>query len=439
MVESTAGVRSILHVDMDAFFASVEVRDDPSLAGRPVLVGGGGRRGVVAAASYEARRFGCHSAQPTAVALRRCPDAVLLEPRHDHYVEVSRQIFEVFREFSPLVEGLSLDEAFLDLSGTERLFGPARAAAEAIQRRVRAQVQLGCSVGVAANKFVAKIASAHQKPAGLTEVPAGSEQSFLAPLAIGKLWGVGPKMGERLAALGVRTIGDLTRLGLPTLRRELGDAGERLHRLSLGLDERPVTPGREAKSVSCEQTFEEDLVGEDALHGALLAQSTRLADRLAHAGLAGRRITLKIRDISFTTQTRQLTRDRPTRRARDLYEAALELLEELEIGGRRFRLIGIGVSNFAASGSEQLDLLAALDPSRAQAAAAEAKGDALQAVMTSVRDRFGSAGLFPAGARSDRGTGWASRGAAEEAEARGDERSPSPTSRRTPGGPNRSD
>ena len=232
--------RSILHVDMDAFFAAVEMRDRPELRAKPVLVGGSGRRGVVAAANYEARKFGCHSALATVVALRRCPHAVIVAPRHGHYAAVSKQIFDIFREFTPLVEGLSLDEAFLDLTGTERLHGTAEQVAGRIRARVFEETQLTCSVGVAACKFVAKIASDFNKPDGLTVVPGGQEESFLAPLPVRELWGVGPKTFERLAPLGVRTIGDLARLGEERLARALGDQGRHLYRLSVGRDDRGV-------------------------------------------------------------------------------------------------------------------------------------------------------------------------------------------------------
>lgn len=389
-----ARTRRILHVDMDAFYASVEVRDDPSLAGKPLLIGGRGRRSVVATASYEARKFGCHSAQPMAVALRRCPHAVVVPPRIDHYAEVSAQLFEIFREFTPVVEGLSLDEAFLDLTGTERLHGLARAAGEAIRARVRERLRLTCSVGVAANKFVAKIASDLDKPDGLTEVPPGTEQAFLAPLAIRKLWGVGPKTRERLAPLGVRTIGDLARIGEAPLVRALGDQGAHLFRLSLGLDARPVERRRGAKSVSCEQTVGEDLVGREALEAALLDQATRLADRLAHQDLEGRCVAIKIRDIAFHTQTRQVTLPVRTRRAREIHKHACALLDAVQVEGRRFRLIGIGVSDFTGErGPEQLDLLAGARAATDQKTD-EQKEDALQEVLTSVRDKFGAGGLF---------------------------------------------
>jgi len=389
---------------MDAFFASIEARDDPSLRGKPLLVGGGGRRGVVAAASYEARAFGCHSAQPTAVALRKCPHAIVVPPRMERYVEASRQVFEIFERYTPVVEGLSIDEAFLDLSGTERLHGSASDVAEAIRRDVRATTGVTCSVGIAAVKFVAKIASAMNKPNGLKQVPAGEERAFLDPLPVGKLWGVGPKAREALAAWGVKTVGDLARCGRPDLERKFGKHGEHLWRLSHGLDAREVVVGRDAKSLSSEDTYAEDLVGREAIEQRLLAQATRVADRLTRKGMAGRRVQLKIRDTTFHTQTRQLTLARPTAEARTIYRAALSLLDKVDIQGRRFRLTGVGVADFsdAPVASSQLELLVS-DEGRAEAEA-DARHDSdrrLQQTLTAVRDRFGNAALYPAATTRD--------------------------------------
>ena len=386
----------IMHVDMDAFFASIEARDRPELRGKPLLVGGGGRRGVVAAASYEARTFGCRSAQPTAVALRKCPHAIVVPPRHTHYVEVSRQVFAVFEDFSPLVEGLSIDEAFLDMSGTERLFGAPRAAAEAIRRRVREETRLTCSVGIASVKFIAKIASAMNKPGGLTEVAPGTELEFLHPLPVGKLWGVGPKARERLEAQGIRTIGDLAAMGPDRLERQFGEHGAHLWRLTQGRDERRVTPGRDAKSLSSEDTYAQDLVGREEVERRLLAQSTRVADRLTRAGLRGRKVHLKIRDTTFKTESRQCTLDSPTAEATTIYAAAKGLLDKVAIEGRRFRLTGVGVSGFgAADQPHQL----ALPGTEDEGAEEQARSRKLQEVMTGVRGKFGGKALFPAAAQ----------------------------------------
>jgi DNA polymerase-4 len=386
---------------MDAFFASVEVRDNPSLRGKPVLVGYPGKRGVVAAASYEARRFGCHSAQAMTVALRKCPQAIVIEPNHERYVEVSHAAFEIFARFSPLVEGLSIDEAFLDLTGTERLHGPPRAIGESIRALVQRELELTCSVGLASNKFVAKIASERNKPDGLTEVVPGSEQAFLEPLPVRALWGVGPRTEQALARYGVRTIGDIAALGAATLELELGDHGLHLHRLSLGLDEREVSPGRERKQISHENTFHDDLTTRAQIDDWLLQQATRVADQLHAKQLRGRKVHIKLRDTAFTTWTRQCTLERPSADTQVLVAAAKRLVDKLEheglLRGRRFRLTGLGVSDFiepAAPEPVQLDLLgdaSAVEP------VIEDKGEAVQQVLSEVRKRFGGRALFPAG------------------------------------------
>ncbi len=372
----------ILHVDMDAFFASVEIRERP-----PVRVGGDGPRGVIAAASSEARGYGCRSAHPTSIARRRCPQAVILPPRHGLYSAVSRRIFAVFDRFSPLVEGLSIDEAFLDLSGAQRLFGEPRSAAEAIRDAVYEETRLTCSIGIAGNKLVAKLASALDKPRGITEVRPGGERAFVGPLPIAKLWGVGPKAEERLRAQGMRTIGDLAQAGPEALRRWLGDHGAHLHRLALAIDEREVLPSRPAKSMSHEDTYEVDVEGEPALLRELLRQATRVADRLVAAGIRGRRIQLKIRDHTFRTETRQLTLDQASAEGRVIFAAARRLLRTVELEGRRFRLTGVGVGELDR-GPEQLDLLGG-------------KGGALQALMSEVRGRYGHRALFPGDAGSE--------------------------------------
>lgn len=392
--------RTIVHVDMDAFFASVEVRDDSSLRGKPVLVGGVGRRGVVAAASYEARRFGCHSAQPMAVALRCCPHAVVLPPRFDAYAEASEAAFEVFGSFSPLVEGLSIDEAFIDMTGTERLHGPPRAAAEALRAAVHERTRLTCSVGISAVKFIAKIASARQKPDGLTEVPPGTELEFLAPLPLAKLWGVGPKTEARLREHGARTVGDLRRIPAHTLERWFGEHGLHLHALAHARDDREVLPGRERKQVSHEDTYGVDVVGEAALRRKLLSQATRVADRLVAKGLGGRKVQLKIRDTDFRTETRQCTLPEPTSEAKVIYDAVCRLLHEVELRGRSFRLTGVGVGQLVdARAPRQLDLLATVEPPQHE------RGQRLQGVLSEVRRRFGHQALYPAEAGSSERAG----------------------------------
>ncbi len=394
---------AILHVDMDAFFASVEVRDRPELRGLPVLVGGGGNRGVVAAASYEARRFGCRSAQPMAHALRMCPHAVVLPPRHDAYSEVSRQVFAIFERFTPLVEGLSIDEAFLDLAGTERLWGPPRAAAEAIRAAVYADTHLTCSVGISRVKFIAKIASGMHKPDGLTEIPTGTELEFLATLPSGAQWGVGPRTQEKLQRRGVHTVADLRTLGEAELTRSFGAHGLHLHRLSHAIDERAVIPDRAAKSISSEDTYATDLVGLPELRRRLLAQATRVADRLVAENLRARCVHIKIRDGHFITESRQLTLPRPTDSFRELHDAACRLLDAVETEGRSFRLTGVGVADFSprdaapTSAPQQLDLLAP-PPSEAP----PTRNAAIQAALSAIRERHGDQALYPADAGHER-------------------------------------
>lgn len=400
---------TIAHVDMDAFFASVEIRDRPELAGRPVLVGGAGRRGVVAAANYAARVYGCHSAQPMAVALRRCPHAVVVPPRFEAYEEASRQAFAVFERYSPRVEALSIDEAFLDLIGTERLLGPAPEVAERIRAEVRAQTGgLTCSVGLSEVKFIAKIASDMNKPDGLTVVPSGGELEFLRPLPIGKLWGVGPKTRETLGHHGIRTIGDLDRLGRERLVQWFGEHGERLWRLSRAIDPRPVEPLRSRKQVSHEDTYAEDLRGRRQIEAHLLSQATRVADRLVSKGIRGRVVQLKIRDVEFMTQTRRKTLAEPTDEAAVIYRVACDLLAGLDLEHRRFRLTGVGVGGLVRPEREeprQLELGWDGESGSTEANDGTTKGQRLQGVLSQVRERFGHRALYPADAGGDRRPG----------------------------------
>jgi DNA polymerase-4 len=379
---------------MDAFFASVEVREDPSLAGRPVLVGGAGRRGVVAAASYEARSYGCHSAQPMAHARRLCPQAVVVPPRGRLYAAASREVFSVFERFSPLVEGISIDEAFLDLTGTKRLLGAPRDAAEALREAVRDETRLTCSVGIASVKFVAKIASGMNKPDGVTEVPAGEEIAFLDPLPIAKLWGVGPKIQASLEARGIRAIGDLRRADGADMERSFGAHGRHLHRLAHAIDPRAVVPGRRPKSMSHEDTYAVDVKGIEALRKKLLSQSVRVADRLVARGLCGRRVHLKIRDSTFRTESRQSMLPRATNESKLIYRKACEMLAAVEIEGRSFRLTGVGVGALEDDvGDLQLDLLGGVGT---EDRADEDRGRAIQRVQAQIRSRFGQQALFPA-------------------------------------------
>jgi DNA polymerase-4 len=338
---------TILHVDLDAFFAAVEQRDRPELRGRPVIVGGGGPhdRGVVSAASYEARAFGVRSAMPLRTAGALCPEGVFLPVDGAKYARVSRQVMVILRRFTPRVEPVSIDEAFLDVAGSEGLFGDGPAIATAIKRAIREELELTASVGVAGTKLVAKVASELRKPDGLVVVPLGEEAAFLAPLPIARLWGVGPQTRARLADYGVRTIGDLAALPADVLVRRLGPHGPELRARAQGIDPSPVSDGQDAKSVSHEHTFAVDTNDRDEIERSLLALSEGVSGRLRAAGLKAGTITVKVRDSSFETRTRQRTLDEPTDMTDMIWRAALELARP-EIRGKTIRLLGVGASNF---------------------------------------------------------------------------------------------
>ncbi|ACY98482.1 MULTISPECIES: DNA polymerase IV [Thermomonospora] len=341
----------ILHVDMDAFYVSVELRERPQLRGRPVIVGGTGGRGVVASASYEARAFGVHSAMPMARARRLCPQAVVLPPRHEVYARVSAEIMEIFRAVTPLVEPLALDEAFLDVSGARRLLGRPAEIGRRIRAQVAAQQGITCSVGVAATKFVAKLASTRCKPDGLLVVPTEQVVEFLHPLPVAVLWGVGERTEQRLRRLGLRTVGDLARYPVAALRRELGDAlGEHLHELAWGRDRRPVTPHSPDKSIGAEETFERDIADPELIRRELLRLSERVGARLRAAGLAGRTIGVKLRTDRFRTLTRARTLDEPTDLSRVIYLTSCELYEAAGLRGVPLRLVGVRVENLTPPG-----------------------------------------------------------------------------------------
>ncbi len=353
-----AGGRVVLHVDMDAFYAAVEQRDRPELRDRPVVVGADPRgRGVVAAASYEARRFGIHSAMPIGRAARLCPHAAFLPVDMPKYVRVSREIMAILAGFTPLVEPLSLDEAFLDVTASRALHGDGVSIARRIKQRIREATGLTASAGVAPNKFLAKIGSDLEKPDGLVEVRPGEEAAFLRPLPIRRLWGVGPAAERTLAGLGVRTIGDLAGLGRATLAARLGATGAHLWALAHGIDDRPVVPWDDPKSLGAEETFLQDTRDVGRLRATLLAQADRVAAELRAAGLRARTVTLKFRLADFRTFTRQDTRDTPTADAGEIFRRAAGLLERL-LGAEPVRLIGVSASGLvAASTPEQLTLL----------------------------------------------------------------------------------
>jgi DNA polymerase-4 len=348
----------ILHVDLDAFYASVEVLKDPTLAGRPVIVGGTGARGVVASASYEARAYGVRSAMPAVRARRLCPDAVFLPSDFEAYRTHSNRFREILLSFTPTVEPISLDEAFLDVGGATALFGPPERIAAAIRARVASEVGVTCSVGVAPTKFVAKLASDDRKPDGLLHVPADGVLAFLEPLPVGRLWGVGEKTGELLGRLAIRTIGDLARTPEAVLERLLGEQSARhLWGLAHGVDDRVVVAYEAPKSVSHEETFERDLDDEAEILRELLALSGRVAARLRADGYRARTIVLKARLATFTTLTRSRTLADATDVGADVYHTVAELYRNLPGARRRIRLLGVQAAGLVPAGSEQLAML----------------------------------------------------------------------------------
>ncbi len=403
--------RTILHVDMDAFYASIEQRDDPSLRGKPVIVGGDGERGVVCAASYEARRFGVHSALASVIAKRRCPHAHFLPVRMSHYVAVSREIFAILRDFTPLCEPLSIDEAFLDVTGSLRLFGGGRAIAEAIRARIKEELDLTASVGVASSKYVAKVASDHDKPDGLVLVPFGEEAAFLAPLPIEVFWGVGPVTAQTLRRLGIEKVDDIQRADPALLEARLGNLADHLGRLARGQDPRPVQPGRRRKSMGSEVTLGEDCADRDALAGHLARQASTVAFGLRSEGLRGRTVVLKIRRPDRGLVTRSETLEHPTDDEVVIVRTAKRLLaEKLPMPAGGVRLIGLQVSGLDPADG-QLGLFGA-SPETEKRRATLKGADA-------VRRRFGERMIQPASALGHGRRTEASPQAAARAEARG--------------------
>jgi DNA polymerase-4 len=379
--------RTILHVDMDAFYASVEQRDDPSLRGRPVIVGGTGGRGVVAAASYEVRRHGVHSAMPMREAMRRCPDAVCVRPRIGHYADVSKQVFAVFHEFTPLVQGLSLDEAFLDVTAGTGDLGDGERVAHEIKRRIRSRTGLTASVGVASNKLVAKIASDLRKPDGLVVVRPDEINAVLDPLPIRKLFGLGAKTAPKVEALGIHTLGELRQASAARLRPVFGRYTERVLQRAAGIDNRPVVPDQDEKQISAEETFDADI----ADHARLRTEIVRLADkvsaRLRSRELTAACVTVKIRRKDFTTYSRQRHFEPPTQETRVITSIATELLDAWLAAQPRaaLRLLGVGVSDLQPA--TQLDLFTAPQTARNRE---------LDATIDRIRERFGKRVLAPA-------------------------------------------
>ncbi len=376
-------MRTILHVDMDAFYASVEERDRPELKGKPLIVGGTGARGVVAAANYAVRRFGVRSAMPVREALRRCPEAVCIAPRMPRYQEVSAEIFGIFHQFTPLVEGLSLDEAFLDVSSGHRLLGSAETIGGEIRRRIRTATSLTASVGIAPNKLLAKIASNLGKPDGMCRIGPENMHGILEGLPVERLFGVGPKSLPAVHAAGIFTVGDLHRAGDEVLWRAFGARGKSLQTLAAGIDDRPVVADRETKSISTEQTFPSDIRGAAQLSAQLTGLADRTAARLRAHDLVAGRVTVKIRRADFATHTRQRVLVPPTQDTGAISATAQLLLSEW-LGPHpdaAVRLLGVGAADLRRP--RQADLFVAPQP----------KDSRLDAAVDGIRDRFGSAAL----------------------------------------------
>jgi len=349
---------NILHVDMDAFFASVELRDRPELKGLPVVVGHSGGRGVVTSATYEARKFGIHAAMSMTEALRRCPKAIFIEPNHEKYSEVSEKLQEIYLSFTPLVEPLSVDEAFLDVSGSRKLLGSPIEIGKKLREKVFQEENITCSVGIAPTKFIAKLASTRAKPDGLIVVSPKEVIDFLHPLPVGALWGVGGKTEEVLKRLGLFKVSDIANLSLKTLKRALGDGiAEHLYELSWGKDERSVETNEPEKSVGNEETFSKDLDQAEDILREVLRLSEKVAARLRHAGLLGRTITLKVRFSNFSTITRSKTLLDPTDVAKEIYEVAKSLFESLKLDQVRVRLVGVRVEKLVEEEQANRQLL----------------------------------------------------------------------------------
>ncbi len=348
---------TILHIDMDAFFASVELLDHPELRGTPVIVGGTAGRGVVTSATYEARRYGVRSAMPMSQAMRLCPRATVLPSHYEKYGEYSRRVMEIFRSVTPLVEPLSIDEAFLDVAGARRLFGSPGQIARDIRARVLDETGLTCSVGAASAKFVAKMASTRAKPDGMLVVPADRTLEFLHPLPVGALWGVGRTTQESLERRGLRIIGDIAATPPDALRRMLGEAaGSKLHDLSWGRDPRRVNTHRAEKSMGHENTFGIDVVDPDRVRRELLGQADRVAVRLRRAGFEARTVALKLRYADFTTITRSRTLAEPTDLGRRIYEEVRDIYEGVRKPGDRVRLVGVRGEQLVEAGGAALSL-----------------------------------------------------------------------------------
>ena len=376
----------IIHIDMDAYYASVEIRDNPQLADKPVIIGGSSTgRGVVSTANYIARKFGVHSAMPTSQAVRLCPHATLIRPRMDYYAAISKQIRDIFHTYTDLVEPLSLDEAFLDVIGSRKLFGDAVTIATLIKTRIATEVGLTASAGVAPNKFLAKVASDLEKPNGLVIVDPEAIQAFLDPLPVSRVWGVGAQTQKKLESYGVHTIAHLRQLSLEVLKSAFGINSDHFWRLSRGLDTRAVVPDRDAKSISHETTFHQDLTDPDALRAWLLDLTDQVARRMRRHKIVGRTVHLKIRYSNFETITRSRTLDEPTNSNDTLARFVSDLFSQSQLSfNRGIRLIGMGVDKLSCNRPIQLSLFDQEDAERSKR---------IDQATDAIRDKFGKLAL----------------------------------------------
>jgi len=386
MIDKMTSPRQIIHVDMDAFYASVEQLDNPDLKGQAVIVGGAAdKRGVVSAASYEARRFGVHSAMPMSQAIRLCPQGVILPVRMRRYVELSRRIHAIFENYTPQVEPISLDEAFLDVTGSVGLFGNADKIGREIKQQIKEQLGLIASVGIASNKFLAKLASDLDKPDGFVHISDENTQATLDPLPVSRIWGIGKVTGKTLTSRGINTIGQLRETPVESLRRTLGNQTQHVLNLAQGLDDRPVESDREAKSISSEQTFAQDMEDSEFLLSILLHQVEEVAHRLRAGSLQAKAMTLKLRYGNFKTITRSSTFDHPTNLTHTLWQEAMEVFQKWHAkSARALRLLGFGVSGLSDQDSGQKQLF--VDPE-------EQRQKELDKAFDAVRNKYGSRAL----------------------------------------------
>jgi len=378
----------IIHLDIDAFYPSVEVIDNPSLKGKPVIVGGGKERGVVSSASYEARKFGVHSAQPIAKAIRLCPHGIFLPVKMSRYKEVSEKVFDIFYRFTPLVEPLSIDEAFLDVTGSIRLFGQPEDIAKKIKQIIFSEIGLTISAGIAPSKFVAKIASDIDKPDGLTVVWADDVRYFLDPLPVKKMWGVGKVSQQILSQLNIQTFNDLRQTPVKILEKKFGKQGAKIHLLAMGIDDRDVIPEHDVKSIGHELTFSQDIISLDVAQKELLALSNKVARRMRYKKVKGRTITLKVKYSDFVQITRSITLHKSTDDGSEIYSVACRLLEDTEITQKPIRLLGVSLSqlSFLRIGT-QLSLFDQDPPSQ--------KRERLNMVLDSLYEKYGDKSVVP--------------------------------------------